>query len=281
MLAAWAGIGGVALLATSYLRQELDASFFAEIEPYSFFSPSQVPIEGGIVQTPEYPESKFYWWDKGEVHDLILFAGTEQPPDVHRMALQVIHMAQQFAVERIYTTAAFISYTHHIQGSKVWGAATDRELLTEMSDYGVISMDQGRIGGLNGSLLATAKEHNISGLCLLGEVPAYALQIAYPKASCAVLDILSRILGIEIDLTKLTAWAEQLQPEVDKLYQALPDHLKEAFAEGSEAEQTSAQPLQAEQPLIADDEFFDEIDRFLQQRPGSEDDEGDEDQELA
>jgi len=135
-----------------------------------------------------------------------------------------------------------------------------------MKTHGVGIMDQGTIGGLNGLLLAIAKERNIEGLCLLGDIPLYTTQMINPGASHAILAVLTRMLNLEIDLKRLILWAEDLRPEMDKLYSILPRRIREA-----------TEPTQAEQPLVADASFFDEIERFLEQgwRPEDEDeDEG-------
>jgi hypothetical protein len=48
-----------------------------------------------------------------------------------------------------------------------------------------------------------AKERGIDGVCLLGEVPTYATRIQNPMAALAVLEVLARMLGVEIDLDEL------------------------------------------------------------------------------
>jgi predicted ATP-grasp superfamily ATP-dependent carboligase len=139
-----------------------------------------------------------------------------------------------------------------------------------MEARGVRIMDQGTIGGLNGLLLAAGKARDLEGLCLLGEIPVYATQTINPKASAAVLAVLTQMLEVEISFNKLRLWAEDLTPQMDKLYRLLPDHVKEAI-EKAEAETP-------EEELVADEAFFDEIERFLQQRWRSREDEEEEDE---
>ena len=274
LVAAWSGMGAVGLLAANYMRQELDAELFGEIDPYDFFSPSQVLVQDGLIQNPEFPESHFYFWDKGKEHDLIIFVGTEQPTDTFGMTVQVLDVAQRFGVERIYTAAAFATIIHHSQEPKVWGTATHPHLVADMRNYGVAIMERGPMVGLNALLLAVAKEHDIEGLCLLGEIPFYATRVINPRASHAVLSILERMLEIEVDLTKLSVWAEDLMPQMDKLYSILPDQAKEV-AEDAQATMSSplSEPLKTEQPLVADERFFEDIEYFLKQHGLSEDDE--------
>lgn len=263
LVAGWSGMGAVALLAANFLRQELDAELLGEIDAHEFFSPSQVHIKDRLIQVPEFPESKFYFWQKEAAHDLIFFIGTGQPSRGYEMALLVLEVAERFGVERIYTGAAFPTLIHHRQTPGVWGTATHPDLLARMEAHGVQIMEQGTIGGLNGLLLAAARERGIEGLCLLGEVPIYATQMINPQASLAVLDVLTRMLHVEINLAKLTLWTEDLASQMDRLYEILPDHVKEAI---ESAERTVTPPTLSTTPeLVADEAFFDEIERFLQQ----------------
>jgi proteasome assembly chaperone (PAC2) family protein len=52
-----------------------------------------------------------------------------------------------------------------------------------------------QIAGLNGLLLGVAKEREIDGMCLLGEVPVYASRMPNPMAALAVLRVLTRDAG--------------------------------------------------------------------------------------
>jgi proteasome assembly chaperone (PAC2) family protein len=284
LLAAWSGMGAVALLTANYLRQELDAKPFAEFDAHDFFSPSHVPIVDGLIQEPELPQARFYYWDEGRAHDLIILVGTEQPSNAYEMALQVIDLAQQFGVERIFTSAAFPTLIHHTHEPGVWGTATHPDLVALMEAHKVTIMDQGTIGGLNGLLLTTALERGMGGLCLLGEIPIYATQIVNPRASRAVLTILAAMIAVEIDLERLSLWADHLRPEMDALYKVLPSNLREAVESNRG---TPHAPLtassRAEQPLVADANFFEAIEQFLQQSrrsggdPAQGDDSGTED----
>jgi proteasome assembly chaperone (PAC2) family protein len=281
LVAGWSGMGAVALLAVNFLRQSLGAELLGEIDPYVLFSPSQVHIKDRLIQELEFPETRFYFWKSGTAHDLIFFVGTEQPSRGYETAVLILETIERLGVEKIYTAAAFPTLMHHGQEPGLWGTATHLDLLPEMETYGVQIMDQGTIGGLNGLLLAAAKERDLRGLCLLGEIPVYTTQMINPQASRAVLTILTQMLNVEIDLTKLTLWAEDLRPQMDNLYKIIPAHVKEVIesAKGKVLPPSISAP-EAEPKLVADEAFFEEIERFLQQhwRRKSGDEEENEDQ---
>ena len=80
MLAVWPGIGNVAVIVANYLRKQLDFKRLAEIEPSHFFNPIGVVVKDNIVEAPQFPQSKFYYWkNKKGASDLILFIGDDQP----------------------------------------------------------------------------------------------------------------------------------------------------------------------------------------------------------
>jgi hypothetical protein len=253
-------MGGVALIATKTLQQKLQAEECGEILPYDFFSPTEVVIEDHVIQTPKFPESKFYFWDKGDKHDLLFFIGNDQPQRAWEFAHRVLDVAEEFGVRRIYTSAAFPLWMHHSKEPHVWGTATTAQLVKYLKVYGVMPMREGSIGGLNGLLLGVAKQKGIEGVCLLGEMPIYATRIANPKAAQAVLEVLTKMLGIEIDLEDLTAMAEEIEPNMEQLYGFLSEEAKEAIARFEDL------TVSLRSPLEADQELFDEIERFLREQ---------------
>jgi uncharacterized protein (TIGR00162 family) len=257
LIAAWSGMGGVALIATKTLQQKLEAEECGEILPHDFFSPAEVLIEDHVIQIPKFPENKFYFWDKGDRHDLLIFVGNDQPQQGWEFAHLILDVAEEFHVRRIYTSAAFPLWMHHSKEPRVWGTATTAPLVKYLKAYGVMPMGEGTIGGLNGLLLGVARQRGLEGVCLLGEMPIYATRIANPKASQAVLGVLTKMLGLDMDLEGLTAMAEEMEPNMDQLYGFLSEEAKEAIARFEDLMADLGSPLEADQDL------FDEIERFL------------------
>jgi uncharacterized protein (TIGR00162 family) len=260
LVAAWSGMGGVALIVTQTLRQKLQAEECGEILPHDFFSPTEVLIKDQVIQIPKFPENKFYFWDEGDRHDLLIFIGNDQPQRGWEFAHKILDVAEEFSVRRIYTSAAFPLWMHHSKEPRVWGTATNTPLVKYLKAYGVMPMGEGSIGGLNGLLLGVARQRGMEGVCLLGEMPIYATRIANPKASQAILEVLTKMLGVEIDLEDLTVMAEQMEPNMEQLYGFLSEEAKEAIAHFEDLTAGLKSPLEADQ------ELFDEIERFLREQ---------------
>jgi len=240
MLASWPGIGDVSLIVARYLKQKLGAVEVGEIDPVKFFEPVGVIVEDNVVEKPRFPESKFYYWagNKGD-KGLLLFIGEAQPAAKgYEMVDCVLDVARKFRVDRIYSCAAAVTRIHYSENSKVWGVATRPELIGELGRYEVVLKGDLRIAGLNGLILGMAKEQDVEGICLLGEVPSYATQIANPKAALAVLEVLTEMLGIEVDLTDLGSVARQSEEEMETIAKqatvAFIDHFTEPIWEQEE-----------------------------------------------
>ena len=60
LVAAWSGMGAVALLAANYLRQALEVELFGEIDPHSYYSPAQVIIQDGVILASHYAPASPY-----------------------------------------------------------------------------------------------------------------------------------------------------------------------------------------------------------------------------
>jgi len=139
LLAAWPGVANVALEATTYLKDKLQAVEFAEIEAQSFFEVTGVYVEKNLIQSPRFPENKFYYWKrKGKEGDLIIFLGEAQPSTKNReFANMILDVVQRFGVKVVYTCAAAL-ISHFPEQPRVWAAATDGELLDQMEKQGLV-----------------------------------------------------------------------------------------------------------------------------------------------
>jgi hypothetical protein len=225
LIVAWPGMGEVAFKAANYLVEELKFEEFASIPAQDFFYLTSSLVKDGILSIPELPQSKFYYYkNKSGKNDLIVFISNAQP-DLIRADIysdKIIQVAKSFKVEMVVSFASMPQAIDHTQESGVWFAATTSDLSSSLKKINLNLLPEGAISGMNGLFLGIAKREGLKGFCLLGEIPLYTIQIENPKASCAVLKALSRILDLKIDLSRLANQAKNMEGEINKLL----DYLK-------------------------------------------------------
>lgn len=219
LIAAWPGIGNVSMLVATYLDKKLGFKPLASIDASHFFDPIGVAVKDNLVEAPQFPQSRFYYWkNPGGGGDIILFIGDDQPTaNGYELANCVLDLGEKFQVGRIYTCAAAITRIHHTEQPKVWGVATVEHLMKELRDYDLIKRGNLHISGLNGLLLGVAKERNIEGICLLGEVPQHTVRIQNPMAALAILKVLPRMIGFEVDTSEMAQLASETKQKMKRL----------------------------------------------------------------
>ncbi len=284
MFCGWTGIGNVGISAIDTLRVVLRAQEIGEIEPCDFFEPRKVLIESGLLKDLEFPSSKFYF-QQIKNQALILFIGQEQPTEgtrryaegqkAYKMANLVLDAAEKFGCQRVYTSGAAVTQIHHTVKPRVWAVPNNQNLIDEIRGYeNTILMSgiegggsQGTITGLNGLLLGVAKKRGLEAICLMGEMPYYLQGVPwpYPKASKSVLEVLTKILDVKIDLSQLDELAERVEENIEKflesLYknEAIPPQVREEIEKLKHVRPTEPGPItEEEQKRIMEhiDELF-------------------------
>jgi len=259
LIASWPGIGNIGLIAVDTLKEMVGAEEFAEIDPWDFFYPRSVSIRKGILEELQFTRSRFYFQtvarlprrsSRGEPvrrKDLIFFVGEEQPGGgattyaeggkAYQMANLVLDVALRFGCRRVYTSGAAVAPIHHTMKPRVWAVPNREYLVDEVRQYDntVLMSDiegrggQGTITGLNGLLLGVAKKRGLEAICVMGEVPIYLQRSPwpYPKASKSVLEVLSKMLEIQVDLGKLDELAEAVDRRIEDFYARIPAEARE------------------------------------------------------
>ncbi|MCX7926628.1 MAG: PAC2 family protein [Candidatus Omnitrophica bacterium] len=224
LIAAWPGMGEVAFKAASFLIEKLKANFFAELPSEHYFYLTESVVQSGIIDLPEQPVSRFYYVKTKQTEpDLIIFLSNAQPDLVRaeEYCLNIINLAKQFKVKKIVTFAAMPQPIDHLQQPAVWCAATSKDILEQLRKHNLNILSEGQISGLNGLFLGLAKKAGFQGFCLLGEIPLYTIQIENPKSSQAVIEVLCKIFGFEIDLTELAEQAHNIEQQISELLEQL------------------------------------------------------------
>ncbi len=226
------GSGYVGKLAADHLVSIFKLKKVAEYTSDSF--PPQVNVkEDGTVE-PLKGELYFAPTNKGQ--SMFVFTADAQPTTSdgeYELSDAVVKMAKKCGVKRVYTLAAYITGSFSAT-PKVYGAATSKEMLDSISEKGVTLMKDGGISGMNGLMIGVASLRGLEGACLLGETSGYVVDAG---ASKSVLEVLSKVVGVPIDTSKLKEKAEETQKVISQL---------QAMSEQSQ--ETSPQPRRETRP---------------------------------
>ncbi len=224
MLAGWPGMGNVALVAINYLRKKMQAIKFAEIDISQFYTPDSVVIEDGLAKLPQLPRNLFYYTKHP---DLVIFESESQLTGKAGTILmnEILDLAREFKVRRIYTGAAFPLPMSYREAPRVFGVANQKSLRDFLAHYRVRMMEGGQISGLNGLLLGFAERRGIEAACLLATLPNYAINFPNPKASRAMVEVLGRILNVRVDMGELDLAIR----EMDEKMAMIEERIKEIF----------------------------------------------------
>lgn len=210
MIAAWPGMGNVALGTVDYIRRKLKAVRFAEIKTDPLAALDAVEVKSGLSKIPKTPLSTFYYTKDP---DMILFEGEVQPTGRNGIELlnKVLGVAADLKVSRIFTGAAFPMPISYKDASEIYGAANKESLRDYLKRSGIRLMERGHISGLNGLLLGFAAKKEIDAICLLATMPHYAISLPNPKASSAIIETLNRMLNISIDIRELDGYIKDME----------------------------------------------------------------------
>lgn len=218
------GSGYVGKLAADHLVSSFKLKKVAEYSSPTF--PPQVSVKDDGTADP--PRGELYFGNLKGGKSLFVFTADAQPTSSegeYELSDAVVRFAKKCGVQKVYTLAAYITGSFST-APKVYGAGTSRAMATSLSEKGVTLMKDGGISGMNGVLIGMAALRGLEGACLLGETSGYLVDAA---ASKAVLELLSRVVGLRVDTSKLEDKAQETQKVISQL-QAMAEQSSEASA---------------------------------------------------
>jgi len=259
LIAAWPGMGKVALSAAGYLIETLPAQPVGEFEGFdpSHFDLERVRVQEGVVLPGRLPRNRLYLWrNPGEGRDLVIFVGEAQPATgSYGLCHELLQFARLHGIERIFTFASMVTSSDPTSPSQVFTVATEPRLLEEVRRVrgSLTTLREGEIVGLNGTLLGAAAAADVEAIGFLGEVPQIAVNLPYLKAAQAVLELFCGLAEIELDFSDLAAKAASVERGLQELLRQIrslttkqddeaPSEYPLWRPQGSEDDKTSLRP---------------------------------------
>lgn len=211
------GVGNVGRIAVGYLIEELEAEKFAEL-----FSPHFMPFvlidQSSAVHVLK---NEFYYY-RGKERDVIFLVGDSQSIDPighYEIVETVLDLLENLGVKEMFTTAG-LSVEKIEKKPKVIGVVSEPDVVKNYKKYDIdfdAGSKVGTIIGASGLFLGLSRYRNMKGLCLLGETDTLP-EIPDPKSAERVLKILTDILDLKIDMSKLQEKIKEMESFMKKIH---------------------------------------------------------------
>ncbi|MFA6332916.1 MAG: proteasome assembly chaperone family protein [Methanoregula sp.] len=208
------GIGQVGKLVAEYMIHMLEAEKIGEI--HSIYLPPQVILdENGLARLAR--NELFLYQSEGR--DIIFLVGDHQSTsnEGHYLLSDCYcEIAEEQKVKRIYTLGGF-GVGHLVNEPRVLGAVNRTELREEVEASGVtFNRDEpgGGIIGAAGLILGLSAQRGIDAVCLMGETSGYLVD---PMAAANVLSVLSKLINVPVDPTKLNDRAAEMEKAIESM----------------------------------------------------------------
>jgi proteasome assembly chaperone (PAC2) family protein len=218
LIVAWSqDAGQLGPRVVDFLNKKLGAQDSGEIEPWPFFHLGGVSIGDNVLQ---FPESKFYWCqDK----DLLIFKSGAPDREHYQFLSTIIDIAQNYyRVKELYTIGGIVSATSHINPNRIFAAVNQPELKNTLQAYGIETglnyhTPHGGRPTLSSFLLWVAKQREVAGVNLWGEVPFYLAAASDPRADKQMLTVLDKRFDLGMDLGELDAEVKEQNEKIEEL----------------------------------------------------------------
>lgn len=153
-----------------------------------------------------------------EKNSLVIFTGENQPQEpnaVFELVDFVIDTVQKFGNIRLIISSGGYLPMQKTDGDQVYGVATDQKLLESLKPHGVktLSNDVKSITWFNGLVLGAAKNKNIDGIGLFGEI--FDPEAPQHRAAKNIINKIEKILKIQIDTDELQIAEKPSEPKKD------------------------------------------------------------------
>lgn len=224
-------------------------------------------IVNGVLEDVIWPEIQLRFGTDNAGNDVLLLTGPE--PDYRWRAFrdELTAVSSEFGVRLAVGLGGFPAPVPHTRSLRVIATAIDQVIA---NDVGFIPGVREVPAGIHAALLKGFERAGVPALSLWAMVPHYIAGMPFPDASVALLEQLSRLSGIVVDLGELRAAATTTRQRIDGLIAQNPEHIAmvETLERQHDAELESGvfeHPPFDESDLPTGDELAAELQRFLRE----------------
>ena len=193
-------VGLVGLIATSYMISELNMEEIAFMD--SDLLPPVVVLHQGLPRAP----LRFY----GKENLIAVISELAVPaPAVYMVTRKVVDWGKAKKVKRIVSMGGIpIENRQSIKEPKVFGAASNQELLDELTKSGVNVMNEGYMVGPQALSMRYSINNNVPAIAILAQS---FYNYPDPQAAAIALKELEKVSEVKVDVSKLLEKGEEIR----------------------------------------------------------------------
>ena len=202
ILEGFPGIGLVATMVASYLIDKLKMRVIASIES------NQFPPLTSIHEGKPLPPARIYYDEKSKL--AIFFSEFVIPPAlVYEISDLIIDYATKKHTKLIISVGGL---TGGKEGASIaYAAASNQKMLKVLEEAGAIPITEGATTGVNGIVLSKSAQLGIDAISILLPVDP---KFTNPRHAQIAIDILKKIIPLDVDTTQLAREAEMLERQI-------------------------------------------------------------------
>jgi predicted ATP-grasp superfamily ATP-dependent carboligase len=214
----WNDAGDGASGAAEYLIDVLDAEPLASVDTEEFYdftvARPNVRLVDGVTRTIEWPEPELSFASPGGEHDIVFLQACEPQLKWRTFAAMIVGVATALNVEMVVTLGALLAEVPHTRPVRVTGTAGSPDLVERLH------LERSRYEGptgIVGVLHDAFARSGIPSASLWAAVPHYVAKTPSPKATLALVERASELLGIPVDTVDLEIAATAYERQVSEV----------------------------------------------------------------
>lgn len=220
----WNDGGEAASSAMGVLWEQWSAKRIAHIPAGDFvdFTMTRPTMEviNGVPGEISWPDSELGWSSPNPSLSIVLLRAPEPEFRWGSYCEEVIRAAEELGASTLITLGAILSDVPHTRPAPVFCTAHEDHILD------AVALPRSNYDGPVGVPSVLAQQAHARGLESLGlwaAVPAYASNMPSTKGMLALLDVLERILSVDIDTTEFATAADNYTSYLDEVVAEDPD----------------------------------------------------------
>ena len=221
----WADAAEGATSAVKFLKRKLKARKFAEFDPEEFYDftqtrPTTTRTRDGKRHI-HWPANEFFHLDTTETGTgIMVFTGVEPNLRWRSYSQGIATLAKEQGVETVIHVGALLDAVPHTRPVKLSGTATRPDLSEFLEGREIRSSNYQGPTGISSSVMDACVKQGLGYSSIWGHTPHYLQAAPNYRVAYSLLQPLTRLLKLPLDLEELRGAAAKFDEEVVRAVQA-------------------------------------------------------------